>query len=442
MRTVHSLFLFISDIILLYAALSTTLLARYGTEPFALRFYDHAWPFSFLFLVWLFVFYLTDLYYVRNLTDTFSFLRNLMLALTISVVLSVVFFYAFTPFFKLTPKTNLLLFTIFFGLFSFLWRFFIVRILITRYARTRVLLIGATPSMDDIASFLQLYPHFGYDVLSWIKEPSSLQKSTDLSQLVIANSIDLIVIPPYYHHGDATFNQLVYRLLPLRADIINSSDFYELLFRKVPLDDLREYWFIEKITIRRFFYDGIKRILDILLAAFLLLLLSPLFLLIALCIRLTSRGSVLFAQARMGKNEELFTLYKFRTMRPNADEEGPLWATPRDSRITFLGRILRYAHLDELPQLINILRGDISFVGPRPERVELVQEYKRLPYYDVRHIIKPGLTGWAQINYRPSASLEEAHEKLKYDIYYIKNRSFIFDILIILKTVRLFFVRA
>lgn len=442
MLNIRIFFLFLSDIALLYAALGLTLLLRYDASSFSSRFSDHLIPFSTLFFLWILVFYLIDLYHTRTFSHTLTFLGNLSLALIINVFLSIAFFYIFTPFFELTPKTNLLLFAVCFGVLSFLWRFFVVRFLAVRYARSRIILIGNTSSLQDISSYLQIHPHAGYDVLAWIKDVPSPQQFQELSQLVIGNAIDLIVVPPDYHHGDALLMRLIYRLLPLRVDIIDASDFYELLFRTIPLDDLRESWFIEKITTRRFFYDSVKRILDIILSLFLLVLLFPLALLIALFITLTSRGPVLYTQARVGINETLFTLYKFRTMRANADAEGPLWATPRDTRVTAFGALLRYAHLDEIPQLINILRGDISFVGPRPERAELVETYRKLPYYEVRHIIKPGLTGWAQINYRPSASLEEAYEKLKYDIYYIKNRSLVFDILITIKTIRLFFVRA
>ena len=121
------------------------------------------------------------------------------------------------------------------------------------------------------------------------------------------------------------------------------------------------------------------------------------------------------------------------------NHRGPLWTIKNDKRLTFIGKILRHTHLDEFPQLYNIIKGDISFIGPRAERSELVEQFQKLPYYEMRHIIKPGLTGWAQVNYKPSASLEEAFEKLQYDIYYIKNRSLFLDFLIILKTIRYFF---
>jgi lipopolysaccharide/colanic/teichoic acid biosynthesis glycosyltransferase len=141
----------------------------------------------------------------------------------------------------------------------------------------------------------------------------------------------------------------------------------------------------------------------------------------------------------MGRRNKQFTLYKFRTMVDGADKIGPAWTEKNDTRVTPLGRVFRYTHLDEIPQLVNILRGDISFTGPRPESAELAEKYSSLPYYDMRHSIAPGITGWAQINFKPSASVEEAYEKLRYDIFYIKNRSFFFDTLIMMRTVKHFF---
>ncbi|MEK7075474.1 MAG: exopolysaccharide biosynthesis polyprenyl glycosylphosphotransferase, partial [Patescibacteria group bacterium] len=189
------------------------------------------------------------------------------------------------------------------------------------------------------------------------------------------------------------------------------------------------------------FYDAAKRTIDFCLALFFNIVFLPLILIIALLIKSTSKGLIIFKQERVGLNNESFTLFKFRTMRPDAEKNGPQWASENDSRITPFGKILRRTHLDELPQLFNILKGDLSFVGPRPERPEFVEKLKeQIPYYEIRHIIKPGLTGWAQINYRYGASVKDAYEKLQYEIYYLKNRSLILDLLIILKTVRLFFI--
>ena len=161
--------------------------------------------------------------------------------------------------------------------------------------------------------------------------------------------------------------------------------------------------------------------LDVVLSVILIIVFLPLMLLIAVLIKLNSKGPIIYKHERMGINDKSFILYKFRIMIAN--HNGPLVTEKNDPRLTFIGKIIDYTHLNEIPQLFNILKGDMSFIGPRPESSKLVEIYKKLPYYEIRHIIKPGLTGWAQVNYKPSASLEEAFEKLQYDIYYIKNRS-------------------
>ena len=232
--------------------------------------------------------------------------------------------------------------------------------------------------------------------------------------------------------------KFIYRLLPLEIKIMDLSRFYETIFQKVPLEEIKESWFIEEITLGRRFYDMFKRTIDLTLSLILNIILLPIIIIIALLVKISSEGSVIYKQERIGKNNRPFILYKFRTMK--IDETGPLWTDKNDPRLTFFGKIIRWTHLDELPQLFNILKGDISFIGPRPERTELTDLYKKLPYYEIRHTIKPGLTGWAQVNYKPSASLKEAREKLQYDFYYIKNRSLILDLLILLKTVRYLFL--
>jgi lipopolysaccharide/colanic/teichoic acid biosynthesis glycosyltransferase len=163
--------------------------------------------------------------------------------------------------------------------------------------------------------------------------------------------------------------------------------------------------------------------------------------LIALLVALTSRGPVIYRQVRVGEKGKPFTLYKFRTMRVNAEKDGAQWATKNDARTTPIGGALRTSHLDELPQLWNIIRGDLSFVGPRPERPEFVAKLAaRIPYYEARLFIKPGVTGWAQINHRADLTDADVAEKLQYDIYYLKNRSPILDWAIILKTIKSIFV--
>ncbi|MDQ3745140.1 MAG: sugar transferase, partial [Acidobacteriota bacterium] len=182
----------------------------------------------------------------------------------------------------------------------------------------------------------------------------------------------------------------------------------------------------------------LKRASDILVAGAALVLLAPLWLVLAALIKLDSRGPVLYAQERVGKNGRAFRVYKFRSMRTDAEKDGPVWASKSgDARTTRVGRVIRKIRVDEIPQFWNILRGEMNFVGPRPERPHFVRQLaEEIPFYDQRHLIAPGLTGWAQIKYPYGASIEDARQKLQYDLYYIKNQSLVLDAVIMFETVK------
>jgi lipopolysaccharide/colanic/teichoic acid biosynthesis glycosyltransferase len=218
-------------------------------------------------------------------------------------------------------------------------------------------------------------------------------------------------------------------------------NFYEAVMRKVPLADLEETWFLENIEGAAQFYDPLKRAWELLAALVIGIILIPVEALIALLVLVTSRGPVIYRQIRVGKNGKDFTLYKFRTMKVDAEKDGVQWATKGDPRATAIGKFLRASHLDELPQLVNVIRGELSFVGPRPERPEWVKKLEaQIPYYETRLLIKPGVTGWAQLNHRADLDVKDVKQKLQYDIYYLKNRSLILDLAIIAKTLKSFFV--
>ena len=425
------------DIAILYGALILTLLIRYGTADYAESFSVHLEPFSIIFIVWLLVFYLSDLYSNKFFKFNLAAAQVFFIAIIINLVLSIVAFYAFESFFQLTPKTNLLIFGIIFGIFDCLWRLFLSRLFISGGWRKQILIIGNSPSIAAVAEYLKNNPQTGYHLNFWLKENLKEEKFSELVNSIIKNKIDLVIADTHIKKDSASA-KLIYKLLPLEIQIMDFADFYQSIFQKVPLEELEESWFIESITTSRHFYDTFKRIIDAILTIILIIIFLPIIFLTALLIKMTSAGPAIYKQKRIGKNNKPFILYKFRTMKNS--QKGPLWTDKNDERLTPIGRILRYTHLDELPQLYNILKGDISFIGPRPERSELVELYQKLPFYEIRHIIKPGLTGWAQVNYRPSASIKEAYEKLQYDIYYIKNRSLILDFLILLKTIRYLFI--
>jgi len=221
--------------------------------------------------------------------------------------------------------------------------------------------------------------------------------------------------------------------------IIEAPSFYELVQSKLMLESITPGWFIFSSGFRRTtVFSIVKRAIDIVLSCIGLLITLPFFPLIALAIKLDSPGPVLFRQERVGNREKRFVLYKFRTMGQDAEKEtGAVWAEKNDPRVTKLGRFLRGSRIDEIPQLINVLKGEMSFVGPRPERPEFVEKLKQvIHYYSKRHFIKPGLTGWAQVRYPYGSSVEDAVEKLRYDLYYIKNICPFLDTLIFFETIK------
>jgi exopolysaccharide biosynthesis polyprenyl glycosylphosphotransferase len=219
---------------------------------------------------------------------------------------------------------------------------------------------------------------------------------------------------------------------------------YEKYTGKIAVDNLRPSWLIFSDGFKKGrVHDLLKRVMDVGLAVTILLVTLPLMGLIALAVRLSSHGPAMYRQERVGQHGRVFTLHKFRSMQPNAEaESGAVWATAGDVRVTPVGRFLRRSRLDELPQLWNVLCGHMSIVGPRPERPEFVKSLtSEIPYYGQRHIVRPGLTGWAQVRYTYGASVEDALMKLQYDLYYIKNRSLAFDLFIMAKTVKTVLMR-
>ena len=425
--------LFFGDIVLLYVSLVITVALRYlditPTESLSV----HLFPFSVIFIFWLLIFYVTDLYRHPVMRSRGRMLGTLTTSVIFATASSVLIFYLFGNFFALTPKTNLALFAGVFLVLDFLFR---SAVLASSKSRgLNIVVLGDSPLINSTVSYLKNNPQTGYKIVKFDTEIND-NALKEISALAKENKIEFAVIQPKLATNPDTIQKL-YRLLPLGINLMNFSDFYELMFDKVPLEELEEGWFVEHISPRKRIYDRAKRLLDIFFAVTIGLILLPIIILTALFIRLTSKGPAIYTQKRLGRNGKIFTLYKFRSM--TAGDNGPLWTEKNDSRITRFGRFTRYTHLDEVPQLINVLKGEVSITGPRPERIELAEQYSKFPYYEIRHLVTPGLTGWAQINFKPSASLEEAYEKLKYDIYYIENRSMTLDMLILVRTLKYFF---
>ena len=219
----------------------------------------------------------------------------------------------------------------------------------------------------------------------------------------------------------------------------NYLEFYETYENKLPISHLSPKWFLENTGFEIYhnnFNLKAKRLLDLFFAMLIGIFAAPVIILAAIIVKLESKGPIFFIQERIGEGNKKFNIVKFRSMTIDAEKDGPQWASKNDNRVTKFGKIMRATRIDELPQLWNVLRGEMSFVGPRPEREFFIQQLeKEIPYYNLRHTVKPGLTGWAQVMYPYGASVEDAYRKLQYDLYYIKHHSIPFDVKVLLKTV-------
>lgn len=250
---------------------------------------------------------------------------------------------------------------------------------------------------------------------------------------------DIVVLGQEIYSGKERKGNTFERF-PLGYKYMSFLEFYTFLYKKIPLDFINDYWILEKISHKPNTNTILKRLFDISISIIALIATLPLWPVLIILIKITSQGPAIYKQKRVGLKNRTFNIYKFRTMYKNAEDNGPQWSKTNDARITPIGRLLRKTHLDEIPQLINILKGELSFVGPRPERPEFVEILKReVPYFELRHMARPGITGWAQINYGYANSIADSREKLQYDLYYIANMSIVFDFSIILKTFKLIF---
>ena len=433
-------FLVLGDVVALYLSLFVALTIRYGGN-FYEQFIDlNVAPFTIVFAFWLLIFYIAGLYDLRRLRNTIDFLKTLSLSLFLNAIFAILLFY-FVPSLGIAPKTNLFIFIVIFTIVELLWRRAFNRLTSTGEAPNRAILIGDGSVATDITGTIGENPQLGYAIMEHINEDLAAHDPETLKKSIERTHANIIAVPRHMKR-EQKLVEVLYELFGKGILIIDLANFYERVLRKVPLADLEETWFLENIENAGRYYDSLKNAGEFIFAIVVGVVLSPIEVLIALLVKITSPGDIIYRQVRTGQNGASFMLYKFRTMQSDAEKNGAQWSSgTTDARVTPLGKVLRASHLDELPQLWNVIRGDISFVGPRPERPEFVEKLKnQIPYYEVRLLVKPGVTGWAQINHRADRDLTDVAQKLQYDIYYLKNRSLVLDIAIILKTIKSFFV--
>ena len=334
------------------------------------------------------------------------------------------------------------------------WRLAFNRVTGSLKLQERLLFVGTGDTARKVARQVLDQHDFAYHVIGFIDDdasrvgerivnPGIVGTPADIERLVATHQIDRIVVGLSDRRGKLPVDELL-RAKMAGVRVEDATTTYERVTGKILIDDLRPSWLI--------FSDGfrvsritrlMKRTIDLTLALVMAVLALPLMVLTALLVYLEDGRPVLYRQERVGENGRGFTLSKFRSMRKDAEKGGrPIWAKDGDDRVTRVGRFIRKTRLDELPQLWNVIRGDMSFVGPRPERPFFVEQLSEaIPFYQQRHAVKPGLTGWAQVKYRYGSSLEDAMEKLRYDLYYIKHLSVFFDLTIVFDTVKVVLFR-
>ncbi|MFO0984019.1 MAG: TIGR03013 family XrtA/PEP-CTERM system glycosyltransferase [Planctomycetota bacterium] len=318
----------------------------------------------------------------------------------------------------------------------------------------RILFVGVSPMSHTIEKELSERKDPGYEIVGYLarEEPSQLALPPDrrllgsfdkMHEVARRERVNRMVVTLPERRGNLPILELLNcRLGGIRIE--EGELLYERITGKIAIEKLRPSYLIFSEGFHRSKFNYIfKRAMDVGVSVLGLLLSLPVSLATALAIKLESPGPILFRQTRVGKDGKVFTLYKFRSMREDAEAHtGPVWAQTNDARVTRIGRIIRLLRIDEIPQMWNVVRNEMSFVGPRPERPFFVEELKReIPYYMERLVVKPGITGWAQINYRYGSTKDDAIEKLQYDLYYIKNMSIFFDIVIILSTIKVILLR-
>ena len=336
-------------------------------------------------------------------------------------------------------------------MFIVIWRIAYMQVLNRGLFDQKIILLGSGDLAKKIAQEIDEKKDCGYQVAVVIggenssagqrvdgPDPKSKIAYGDFCKKAKALNIDKIIVAIEERRSGFPIRQL----LDCRVDgieVIEGSTFYEMLTGKFMVEQINPSWLIFSEGFKKSrFRRVLKRTSDLVLSLFMLILLAPILILVAILIKLDSKGPVFFSQERVGENRRPFMVHKFRSMIQDAEKEcGPVWAEADDCRVTRVGKYIRKLRIDEFPQLFNVIKGEMSFVGPRPEREFFVEELEaEIPYYGERFSVKPGITGWAQVCYSYGASVDDAKEKLNYDLFYIKNMSIFMDLMVIMKTVK------
>ena len=443
--------LFVGDFVLIFFSLfiSFWLVRVYLTVPAAAFF----WLFIFIPIVWVIVLFLNRAYHVERIGDFLYTTHVLLRSFLISWgILGFIFYLGKGIIPSLDfPRRVFVVDALLVLLLLYLWRAIYVQIISHPRFHKNILILGVRGAGKEIAEEIIIRPNSGYKILAFIDDTMDektvevrrknkiqnirvLSSQDNIQKFIKDNGVDILIVADKKQETSFIISECQEQGL----EIVSMHSLHEELTAKIPTKyvgnpDLNLN--ITRLNSRP--KTLFERALNIIFGCLALAIASPFIPFVILVIKWNSPGPVLIHQKRVGKGGKEFTLLKFRTMIPDAEKlTGVARTKKNDPRVTKVGRILRKTHIDEIPQLINIIKGEMSWIGPRPERPEFVRDLtEQIPFYDERHLIKPGLTGWAQVKYRYGVSLEDTLEKLQYELYYIKHKSILFDLIIILKTV-------
>jgi len=434
-----SFFLLVGDLFIFALSLWVSLVIRGGDVSLGNTFIEHLLPFSFIFLAWILVFFIAGLYdkYTNILRESVpEIIFNAQLA---NSVIAIAFFYLL-PYFGIAPKTILFLDLVITFILVYLWRMYHHSVWVIK-RKEPAILVGSGEEMCFLLKEINENPKSELQGILSV----DLDKEKDISYLqnvinkIKTDGVSVVIVDLKDSRIEPILPTLYHQIFK-GVKFIDMDKVYESIFDRVPLSFLQYEWFLENVSVdKKTSYDFLKRFMDIVIgsiAGMISLVIYPFILILLLC----DEGHGFFSiQDRIGKNNKLIKMYKFRTMKIAND--GGKWGIGEKNYVTKIGAFLRKTRLDELPQLWNVVIGDISLIGPRPEFPLAVKTYEQeISYYDIRHLIKPGLSGWAQLYHdnhpHHGIGIDETKEKLSYDLYYLKNRSFMLDVKIVLKTIK------
>lgn len=426
----RAIFLFLGDLFFLYFSLWITLSLRYFKIPSLEVWNNHFIPFTILFILFLIIYFIAGFYESKFIFLKHTLISNILNVHLIFSFIAVSFFY-FIRFFSITPKTSLFIFLLVSLILIILWRTFIDKFVFDKQ-KDKALFIYRGKEFEELIEEIK-NNNYGISVFESINLENfeTFNINDDINNYILENNIKFVLVNSKKVFSDSVTDKL-YKLIFLQVQFVELDAVFESVFYKIPINSIENEWFFKNIKLKpHIFYDVLKRFVDIIISLFLIFISSPFYFFVFVLVKIDDRGNLFYFDKRVGQNNKTIKIIKFRTME--------------DDSLTRVGKFLRKTRIDELPQLVNVLKGELSLVGPRPEQVDKVLKYKEeISYYDSRLLIKPGLTGWAQIYHdnhpHHKIDIEATREKLSYDLYYIKHRSFLLDLKIALKTLKVIFL--